>query len=378
MPKIEQRYRKLVFLTWFLTLDLIMFGAFVRLTDSGLGCPDWPGCYGQLSPVGAAGYIKEAFEAMPHGPVSFSKAWIEMIHRYVGAFLGMLIIAISWMAWRHRKLLGHSPALAIATLFAVCLQGAFGAWTVTMKLMPLIVTAHLLGGMTHLAMMTWLAAREKRHAAVLPHEIRWRPWAIAAVALLFIQVALGGWVSTNYAALACMDFPTCHGQWVPEMDLASGFSLVRGLGELPSGEVISQDALTGIHWVHRNFAVVVFAVLGTLAWRLRRSAALGGPAKLILALLIAQFFTGLTTIFFEWPLLVAVLHNGGAAGLVLACITVCARLYQVSKQGVPHDHSQPAITKPAATIPRSHEAAGHAVGGVLRRDRHVPGESGAA
>ena len=378
MPKIERRYRRLVFLTWFLTLDLIMFGAFVRLTDSGLGCPDWPGCYGQLSPVGAAGQIREAFEAMPHGPVSFTKAWIEMVHRYVGAILGMLIIGISWMAWRYREVLGHSPALAIATLIAVCLQGAFGAWTVTMKLMPLIVTTHLLGGMTLLAMMTWLAAREKRHPPVLSQEVRWRPWAVGGLIVLFIQVALGGWVSTNYAALACMDFPTCHGSWLPDMDLAGGFSVLRALGELPSGEVISQDALTGIHWVHRNFALFVFIWLGTLAGLLSRSAGLGGPARLILLLLAAQLLTGLTTIFFEWPLAVAVLHNGGAAGLVLACTTLCARLYDVSKQGVPHDDTQPAIAKSAAAISRADEAAGDAAGGVLCRDRHVPGHSGAA
>lgn len=378
IPKIEQRYRKLVFLTWFLTLDLIMFGAFVRLTDSGLGCPDWPGCYGQLSPVGAAEHIRQAFEAMPHGPVSFGKAWIEMIHRYVGAILGMLIIAISWHAWRHRKVLGHSPALAIATLVAVCLQGAFGAWTVTMKLMPLVVTGHLLGGMMLLAMMTWLAAREKRHAPVASREIRLRPWAVGGLALLFMQVALGGWVSTNYAALACMDFPTCHGSWVPEMNLADGFSLVRALGELPTGEVISQDALTGIHWVHRTFAVLVFAWLGSLAISLRSSPALQGPARLILFLLTAQLLTGLTTIFFEWPLAVAVLHNGGAAGLVLACTTLCARLYDVSKQGVPHDDTQRATARPAAAVPGSDQAPGDTAGGVLCRDRHVPRHSGAA
>ncbi len=377
MPATKRRYRKLVFLTWFLTLDLIMFGAFVRLTDAGLGCPDWPGCYGQLSPAGAATHIQQAFEAMPHGPVSFSKAWIEMVHRYVGALLGMLIIAISWMAWRHRKVLGHSPALAGATLAAVCLQGAFGAWTVTMKLMPLIVTAHLLGGMALLAMMTWLAAREKQHAPVIGREIRLRPWAIGGLVLLFVQIALGGWVSTNYAALACMDFPTCHGSWLPPMDLPNGFSLVRGLGELPSGEVISQDALTGIHWVHRNFAVFVFVWLGLLAWSLRHSPALSGPAQLIAALLAAQLLTGLTTIFFEWPLAVAVLHNGGAAGLVLACTTLCARLYDVSKQGVPHDDTQPAIAKPVAAIPRTDEAEGHPAGRVLCRDRHVPRHSGA-
>lgn len=324
--RIQNRYRKLVFATWFLTLDLIMFGAFVRLTDSGLGCPDWPGCYGKITPIGASDQIRQALEAMPHGPVSFPKAWIEMIHRYVGAALGLMIIAIVYYAWRYRKQLGHSAKLAIVTLIAVCVQGAFGAWTVTHKLMPLVVTVHLLGGMTVLALMTWLAAREKSHAPVQHDSLRWKPWVLAGMVLLFAQIALGGWVSTNYAALACMDFPTCHGSWYPQMDFQSGFSLVRGLGVLPSGEIISQDALTAIHWVHRNFAFVVFAFLVPLAWQLSKDPGLRGPARLVLALLAAQLFTGLTTIFFQWPLLIAVLHNGGAAGLVLATTTLLVRL----------------------------------------------------
>ncbi len=326
LERIRTRYRKLVFFTWFLTLDLIMFGAFVRLTDSGLGCPDWPGCYGKITPIGAADHIRQAYEAMPYGPVSFPKAWIEMIHRYVGAFLGLLIIFIVIMAWRHRKTLGHTPKLAIATLVAVCLQGAFGAWTVTHKLMPIIVTAHLLGGMLLLAMMTWLAAREKQHERISVAALRWQPWMLAGFVLLFVQIALGGWVSTNYAALACMDFPTCNGQWVPTMDLQNGFSLIRGLGELPGGEMISQEALVGIHWIHRNFAWVVFAYLGTLAWQMRAEPGLRTPATWVLALLCAQLFTGLTTIFFEWPLLIAVLHNGGAAGLVLMSTTLLVRI----------------------------------------------------
>jgi cytochrome c oxidase assembly protein subunit 15 len=329
--RIHNRYRKLVFATWFLTLDLIMFGAFVRLTDSGLGCPDWPGCYGKITPIGAGDHIRQALQAMPLGPVSFPKAWIEMVHRYVGSLLGLMIITIVIMAWRYRKQLGHTPRLAIVTLIAVCLQGAFGAWTVTHQLMPLVVTSHLLGGMCLLSLMTWLAAREKTHAPVSPQALRWRPWVIAGTVLLFTQIALGGWVSTNYAALACMDFPTCHGQWFPDMDFHSGYSLVRGLGVLPSGEIISQDALTAIHWVHRNFAFVVFAFLVPLALQLRRDAGLRGPATLMLGLLGAQLFTGLTTIFFQWPLLIAVLHNGGAAGLVLASITLLIRLASVQK-----------------------------------------------
>lgn len=326
LERIRSRYRKLVFATWFLTLDLIMFGAFVRLTDSGLGCPDWPGCYGKVTPIGASEQIQQALAAMPHGPVSFPKAWIEMIHRYIGSLLGLMIIGIVYFAWRYRRELGHTPKLAIATLVAVCVQGAFGAWTVTHKLMPLVVTAHLLGGMLVLALMTWLAAREKTHAPLRPDALRWRPWVAAGLVLLLVQIALGGWVSTNYAALACMDFPTCHGEWFPPMDFQSGYSLIRGLGVLPGGELISQDALTAIHWVHRNFAFVVFAFLVPLAWRLRHDPGLRGPANLMLALLAAQLFTGLTTIFFQWPLLIAVLHNGGAAGLVLACVTLLVRL----------------------------------------------------
>ncbi|MCC2595939.1 COX15/CtaA family protein [Pusillimonas sp. MFBS29] len=329
------RYRKLVFMTWFLTLDLIMFGAFVRLTDSGLGCPDWPGCYGKITPIGASSHIEEALQAMPYGAVSFSKAWIEMIHRYVGSLLGLMIIGIVYMAWRYRRELGHTPRLAIVTLVAVCVQGAFGAWTVTHQLMPIVVTTHLLGGMTLLALMTWLAAREKTHAVVPVQARKWLPWMAGGLALLFTQIALGGWVSTNYAALACMDFPTCHGQWVPQMDFEGGYSLIRGLGMLPSGEMISQYALTAIHWTHRNFAFLVFAYLGVLGWKLRRIPGLEGPVQLMLLLLVAQLLTGLTTIFFQWPLLIAVLHNGGAAGLVLASVTLVLRLSGAQPTKIP-------------------------------------------
>ena len=324
--KMRRRYRKILFLTWFLTLDLIMFGAFVRLTDSGLGCPDWPGCYGNVTPLGALQSIREAAQVMPDGPVTLPKAWIEMIHRYVGSLLGLLIIAICWMAWRYRSALGYSPALALVTLFAVCVQGAFGAWTVTHQLMPAVVTAHLLGGLSLLGLMTWLAARERQHVPVVAALGGYFKWAVLGLGILFAQIALGGWVSTNYAALACMDFPTCHGTWWPEMDAASGFALVRGLGEMPSGEMISQPALTAIHWVHRNAAWVVFVYWGWLAWRLRADAGLRGPATLVLCLLVAQLVTGLTTIFFQWPLLIAVLHNGGAAGLVLGVVTLLTRL----------------------------------------------------
>jgi cytochrome c oxidase assembly protein subunit 15 len=184
-------------------------------------------------------------------------------------------------------------------------------------------------------MITWLAARERGYVNPALATLKGRSWAILGLLLLSVQIVLGGWVSTNYAALACMDFPTCHGSWLPEMDMRNGFSVVRGLGEMPSGEMISQTALTAIHWAHRNFAFVVFAVLGILAWRLLADPATRGPARLVLVLLGAQLFTGLTTIFFHWPLLIAVLHNGGAAGLVLATVTIVYRLSVRSGLGQP-------------------------------------------
>lgn len=331
MSRPVPRYRKLVFLTWFLTLDLIMFGAFVRLTDSGLGCPDWPGCYGHFSPLGAGDHIRQALHAMPYGPVSVFQAWMEMIHRYAGATLGTLIILITVLAWRYRRTLAHGPALATTLLAMVCLQGAFGAWTVTHKLMPLVVSTHLVLGIGLLALMTWLAAREKPHDPVPASARQGRAWMILGLAILFLQIALGGWVSTNYAALACMDFPTCHGQWLPPMDFSDGFALLRGLGKLSSGAIISQDALTAIHWTHRNFALVVIVLLGGIGWHWRRTPGLAGPARLLLALLALQLATGLTTIFFQWPLLIAVMHNGGAAGLVLVSVTLLWRLSQAGK-----------------------------------------------
>nr|WP_246600357.1 COX15/CtaA family protein [Candidimonas humi] len=335
IDRIHARYRKLVFTTWFLTLDLIMFGAFVRLTDSGLGCPDWPGCYGQITPLQASGHIEKALQAMPYGAVSFSKAWIEMIHRYAGSILGMLIIAIVFMAWRYRARLGQTPRLATGALLLVCVQGAFGAWTVTHRLMPIVVTSHLLLGMSLLAVMTWLAARERGHLPIAASARAWMPWMAIGFVLLAVQIALGGWVSTNYAALACMDFPTCHGQWLPRMDFRDGYSLVRALGQLPSGAIISQYALTAIHWTHRNFAFIVFVYLGTLGWKMRREPGLRGPANLLLALLACQLCTGLATIFLQWPLLIAVLHNGGASGLVLASVTLLVRLSRAGRSKIP-------------------------------------------
>ncbi|OGS99406.1 MAG: cytochrome C oxidase subunit I [Gallionellales bacterium RIFCSPLOWO2_12_FULL_59_22] len=316
------KYRKLVWVTLFLTFDLIMFGAFTRLTDSGLGCPDWPGCYGQADPVRAHADISAAEAAMPTGPVTVVKAWIEMIHRYLAMAIGVLIIAIMVSAWRRwwksgRKETRFSPVFATILLAFVCLQGAFGAWTVTLKLQPVIVTIHLLLGMFLLALLTWLGARQTDHAPVFRAATALRLPAILAALLLAIQIALGGWVSSNYAALACPDFPLCQGVLLPAMDFAHGFALWRELGMTVGGEYLPFPALTAIHWTHRLFAFAVIALLVWLALKATRIGGLQKTARWLLAGIALQFATGVLTVFLNFPLALAVIHNGGAALLVL-------------------------------------------------------------
>ena len=246
-------------LTLFLTFDLIVFGSFTRLSDSGLGCPDWPGCYGHASPIGAATDIQAAQTAQPTGPVTFSKAWIEMIHRYLAMTVGALILVVTLASWAARRTLPLSPWWATATLAWVLVQGLFGALTVTWKLQPIIVTLHLLGGMLLLALL--VAQHEALRARVLHWPARARRLLLAMLALLVLQIALGAWVSSNYAVLACSGFPQCNGAWWPEMDFGHGFTLGRELGRAGDGDFLPFQALVAIHMAHRLFALV--AVSGT-------------------------------------------------------------------------------------------------------------------
>ncbi len=316
-----RRLQALTLLTLFLTFDLVLFGAFTRLTDSGLGCPDWPGCYGNASPAGAQVEISRAQAQMPTGPVTHGKAWIEMVHRYLATGVGVLILTLTAATWLQRRRGGPvSPWWPAVTLAWVCLQGAFGALTVTMKLFPAIVTLHLLGGLVLLALLCRQAvAYEHAQAGRAPVAVPagTRSWLIAAFALLWLQVALGGWVSTNYAVLACSDFPTCQGSWWPAMDFGQGFELWRELGKTGAGEHIDFSALTAIHFVHRLLAGAVFAVLGWVAWRLHSSGTLRVQARWLVVLLLWQLVTGLSNVILGWPLLAAIAHTGGAAALVV-------------------------------------------------------------
>jgi cytochrome c oxidase assembly protein subunit 15 len=322
-----QRLQALRILTLFLTFDLILFGAFTRLTDSGLGCPDWPGCYGSTSPWGANQAIDHAQAAMPTGPVTQAKAWIEMLHRYLATGVGALILAmtlLSWVNWREAvKNNGVSARRdtsrwwATASLVWVCLQGAFGALTVTMKLFPAIVTLHLAGALVLLALLCVQVVRGSGSSDHLPLSPVLSRWAGLVLGLLVLQILLGGWVSTNYAVLACSDFPQCQNRWWPEMNFTQGFELWRHLGVSSAGEPISFAALTAIHYVHRLMAYLVLTALALLAWQLNRQRLWRTHSQVLAALVGLQLATGLSNVVFQWPLLAALLHTGGAAALVL-------------------------------------------------------------
>jgi len=333
MSSDANKYRKLVWVMVFLTFDLIVFGGFTRLTDSGLGCPDWPGCYGEANPFLAHEQIAAAEAAMPTGPVTVAKAWIEMIHRYLAMGIGALILALLFTSikqWRRTHDAVFQPAMPIALLASVLVQGAFGAWTVTLKLQPVIVTIHLLLGMMLLAMLAWMGSREDAllkppaplqsvtTAPGLVARLRGLRWlSLLAAVVLTVQIALGGWVSTNYATMACDTFPLCQGALVPELDFEHGFHLWRELGKTMEGHYLPFSALVAIHWVHRAFALAVVLVLGMAIWRAWRLPGLGKTACLLALVMTAQLFTGIATVYFSFPLAIAVMHNAGAALLVL-------------------------------------------------------------
>jgi heme a synthase len=325
----QRRLAALTALTLFLTFDLIVFGSFTRLSDSGLGCPDWPGCYGEATPFGAREEIHAAQSALPSGPVTWGKAWIEMIHRYLAMTVGVLILVMAATAWRERRQLPFSPWLPTLTLVWVVVQGLFGKYTVTLKLYPAIVTLHLLGGLALLALLAVQHEAFCRRPLALAGGLRLL--AIAAAVALGVQVALGGWVSTNYAVLACQGFPQCNGQWWPAMDPAHGFTLLRELGQGRDGAALPFEAMVAIHMAHRLFAVVLTALLGALAWRLWAGGRRGGDAVLqrfglaLAALLLAQLASGLSNVVLGWPLVAALGHSAGAAGLVLVLALLLSR-----------------------------------------------------
>lgn len=315
-------YKTLILVALLLTFILVPLGAFVRLSDAGLGCPDWPGCYGQITPHHAADEINAALQANPDGVVSHDKAWKEMAHRYVAGILGLLVLAIFIMAWRLRGHTQGSIGLPALLLGVIVLQALLGMWTVTQMLKPVVVTAHLLGGMTTLALLVWLWRRESavHQQAYFAPARHLRAAVTLGLVLVYVQIALGGWVSANYAALACSDFPMCQGQWWPAMDFEQGYTLHRNLGETASGELLSLQALTAIHWTHRLMALIVTFYLLWLASRLFKISGYARIAVMLLIVLGGQVLLGISNVLFSLPLPVAVAHNACAAILLAGMV----------------------------------------------------------
>lgn len=314
-------------LTLVLALAVVLLGAYVRLSDAGLGCPDWPGCYGHLAVPHAAAKINAVNEAWPERPLEAPKAWKEMLHRYLAGILGLLVLALAVLAWRARRTPGHPLALPMLLLALVIFQAALGMWTVTLLLKPAIVSAHLLGGMATLALLLLLVLRSGAHLRAVPagRAAALRAGAVAALVLLALQIFLGAWTSSNYAALACPDFPTCQGRWWPETEFGEAFTLWRGLGVNYEYGVLENTPRLTVHFAHRLGAMITMLAMLTLAaWVLLRERApeLRRLAVLLLAAVLVQVSLGIAIVLLHLPLPLAVAHNGGAALLLLVLVAM--------------------------------------------------------
>lgn len=322
-------FYRLAWAALILSFVVVVLGAYVRLSNAGLGCPDWPGCYGRLLDIpDRIDQIAEADAAYPHRPIEPAKAWKEMIHRYFAGTLGLLILALATLAWRNRRRPEQPVVLPSALLGLIIFQSLLGMWTVTWQLKPLVVMAHLLGGLTTLSLLAWLVFSRHRNSyasAGAGYRVL-RRYALLGLVLLVGQIALGGWTSANYAALSCPDFPTCQGYWRPPLDFQEAFTLWRGLGRSYEGGVLSNDARVTIHVMHRLGALVVALYLSWLSRRLM-SAAPGNRALYragvgMAVLLIAQLSLGIANVILHLPLPVAVAHTGGAALLLLSLVMI--------------------------------------------------------
>lgn len=311
-----------------LALVVVVLGAYVRLSDAGLSCPDWPGCYQQLIAPTSAQEISRANELYPERPVEVHKAWKEMIHRYLAGALGLLILGLAIIAWRNRSDPKQMVVLPFCLVGLVAFQAALGMWTVTLLVQPAIVTLHLLGGMSLLALVWWLALRQRQTQQSSPwvwYSPAFKAWALVGLALLVVQLVLGGWTSTNYAGFYCPDFPTCQGQWWPNMDFQKAFTIWQPLGKNYEGGRLPPEAAVAIHVVHRIAAMVVLVVLATLS--LRAALGRGSPPLrvigwVVLALVMTQVGLGIATAINGIPLTLAVAHNAVAALLLLAVVTL--------------------------------------------------------
>lgn len=317
-------FRRVALLGALLAFGVVVLGAWVRLSAAGLGCPDWPGCYGHFTAGEAAQNMDTVNQAFPQRPLEYHKAVKEMIHRYFAGGLGLLCVVLAILAIRNRKAPGQPVALPLLLVGLVILQGLLGMWTVTLLLKPLIVVLHLIGGLATLALLGWLAIDPDRRSWH-KDEDSLRRLAVVGLAVLGLQIALGGWTSSNYAALACPDFPTCQNAVVPDMDIKDAFVLWRGLGIDYEGGVLNHPARVAIHFFHRVGALAAALVLGWLSiqvWRKGRSPSVQMAGALMGVMLVIQLVLGPLMVLRGLPLLLATAHNGVAAALLLSVVRI--------------------------------------------------------
>ena len=317
-------FHRLAVIAAILAFCVIVLGAFVRLSDAGLGCPDWPGCYGHLSWPVEAKAVEEANQAFPERPVESAKAWKEMVHRYLAGALVLLVLALNFLAWKAQNRQADFRLLATILLVLILFQAALGMWTVTLKLWPIVVMSHLMGGLATFALLLWLAFRSGSSG---PNQawVPLRPLIIAGLLVLVMQLMLGGWTSANYSALACPDFPTCQGQMWPDADFSEGFILWREIGVDYEGGVLDLPSRVAIHIAHRTGALVTFIVLGWLVLRLLQNVDTRPGGYLLGSLLLVQITLGILNILLYLPLPNAVAHNGVGALLVAMMIWLLSR-----------------------------------------------------
>ena len=325
-------YFRLVLLACLRAFVVVMLGAYTRLADAGLGCPDWPGCYGQLLvPDEETQVTDKAY--LEQRPLEPAKGWKEMVHRYFAGTLGLVILVIAVWSWLRRHEPDQPVWLPVFLLVLVIFQAALGMWTVTLLLKPVVVMGHLLGGFATLSLLVLLALRSRlmtTNAAVDNLQTRWRVAALAGLLVLVAQIALGGWTSSNYAALACPDFPQCQGEWWPQTDFREAFVLWRGIGVNYEFGVLDSAARTAIHLTHRIGAVVTVVLVGGLAlWLVwRAEGTLQKAGVMVGALLLLQVALGIGNIVLYLPLPVAVAHNAGAALLLLSLVWLNYQLWR--------------------------------------------------
>ncbi|QMU62117.1 MAG: heme A synthase [Gammaproteobacteria bacterium] len=319
-------FRKIALFATLLALMVVVMGAYTRLSNAGLGCPDWPGCYGHILGVPeTSSEIDQANQAFPEREVESSKAWKEMIHRYLAEGLGLLIVALAIVAIMRRRDTKQALWLPIILVGLVIFQGLLGMWTVTLLLKPVIVMLHLFGGLSILALLWWLVLDSSREQTSL-RKNSLTPILVVGLLLLGTQILLGGWTSANYAALACPDFPTCQGKWWPETDFKEGFVIWRGIEQNYEFGVLDNPARTAIHLSHRMFAIVVGVFWLYLVLRIMKRSSTSSNmrqlATITLLLLLAQIALGVSNVVMKLPISVAVMHNGGAALLLLSVVTL--------------------------------------------------------